>query len=77
MGVNGLSATTLSGYEPGTALGFDQLVLDLLGRGDLPRSFLHDGYWVDIGRPEEYERANAEFAELRSVLLPAGVPGNG
>ena len=33
-----------------------------------------DGYWLDIGRPEDYDRANAEFAELRERLLPGTAP---
>jgi NDP-sugar pyrophosphorylase family protein len=74
MGVYGLSRSTLSSYTAGVPLGFDRLVLDLLGREPAPRAFRHSGYWVDIGRPEEYERANVEFAERRAALLP-GVEG--
>ena len=49
---------------------FDRLVLDLLAAGRNPASYAFDGYWLDIGRPEDYDRANSEFARLRSVLLP-------
>lgn len=72
MGVYGLSRTTLAGFERGRPLGFDELVLDLLRRGLAPMSFRHPGYWLDIGRPEDYERANQEFAEMRGRLLPDG-----
>jgi mannose-1-phosphate guanylyltransferase len=41
-----------------------------LAKGRRPASYSFDGYWLDIGRPEDYDRANAEFAGLRSVLLP-------
>jgi NDP-sugar pyrophosphorylase family protein len=27
-----------------------------------------DGYWVDIGRPEDYEAADTEFAALKVRL---------
>ena len=70
MGVYGLSQSTLSGYSAGRAFGFDDLVLDLLRHGRPPRSYPYEGYWLDIGRPEDYERANRDFAELRHVLLP-------
>jgi mannose-1-phosphate guanylyltransferase len=70
MGVYALSRDTLAGYEAGEPLGFDRLVLDLLAAGRNPASYSFDGYWLDIGRPEDYDRANAEFARLRSVLLP-------
>jgi NDP-sugar pyrophosphorylase family protein len=46
-------------------------MLDLLGRGDHPASYDFDGYWLDIGRPEDYDQANREFEELKPILLPA------
>jgi len=70
MGVYGLSRATLAAYPVGEPFGFDQLVLDLLRRGLRPRSHRFDGYWLDIGRPEDYDRANADFGELRARLLP-------
>jgi NDP-sugar pyrophosphorylase family protein len=71
MGVYGMSQSTIEPYTPGQPIGFDELVLDLLGRGRHPRTWPHSGYWLDIGRPEDYERANVEWAEMRPVLLPA------
>jgi NDP-sugar pyrophosphorylase family protein len=71
MGVYAVSRSALADYPGGEPLGFDRLVLDLLSRGRNPVSYPFDGYWLDIGRPEDYDRANAEFAQLRSVLLPA------
>jgi NDP-sugar pyrophosphorylase family protein len=70
MGVYAVSRSALAGYPVGEPLGFDRLVLDLLAAGRNPASYSFDGYWLDIGRPEDYDRANAEFAQLRSVLLP-------
>jgi NDP-sugar pyrophosphorylase family protein len=70
MGIYGLSRATLAGYPSGRPLGFDELVLDLLAAGRRPRSYPFDGFWLDIGRPEDYERANRDFGDLRSTLLP-------
>jgi NDP-sugar pyrophosphorylase family protein len=70
MGVYALARATLSRYPRGTPLGFDELMLDLLARGELPASYDYDGYWLDIGRPEDYDRANAEWPEMRRTLLP-------
>jgi NDP-mannose synthase len=70
MGVYALSRTTLASYVAGRPLGFDQLVLDLLAAGRQPASYPFDGYWLDIGRPDDYDQANAEFGELRARLLP-------
>ena len=69
MGVYGLSRATLTSYPPG-AFGFDTLMRDLVGRNPRPAMYPFTGYWVDIGRPEDYDRANEEFEELRGTLLP-------
>ncbi|MBU8859917.1 MULTISPECIES: sugar phosphate nucleotidyltransferase [unclassified Micromonospora] len=74
MGVYGLSRSTIAHYPAGQPFGFDQLVLDLLGRGEPPAGYEFDGYWLDIGRPEDYDEANRCFPELRDLLLPAGAP---
>ncbi|MGW1465765.1 nucleotidyltransferase family protein [Streptomyces sp. NPDC002308] len=69
MGVYGLSRSTLDTYTAGLPLGFDELVLDLLKAGNLPHAYEFDGYWLDIGRPDDYDRANAEFTTRKSLLL--------
>lgn len=69
MGVYGLSRETLTGYTPGLPLGFDELVLDLLAAEKPPHAYEFDGYWLDIGRPDDYDRANAEFTTHRGLLL--------
>jgi NDP-sugar pyrophosphorylase family protein len=70
MGVYGMSRKTLASYPRNVPFGFDDLVLDLLARGQRPRAFEFDGYWLDIGRPEDYDEANRSFEEHRSILLP-------
>jgi NDP-sugar pyrophosphorylase family protein len=69
MGVYGLSRTTLETYPPHMPFGFDDLVLDLLARGIHPAQYPFDGYWLDIGRPDDYDRANAEFDSIKGTLL--------
>ncbi|MFC8989602.1 NDP-sugar synthase [Streptomyces sp. NPDC057115] len=71
MGVYAVSGRTLARYPKNTPLGFDQLVLDLLARDEKPMVYDFDGYWMDIGSPEDYERANLAFPGMRSTLLPA------
>jgi len=70
MGVYGMSRQTLEPYPEGLAFGFDQLVLDLLDQQRPPATFDFDGYWLDIGRPDDYDEANRSFASLRPLLLP-------
>ena len=71
MGVYGMSRKTIERYPPGLAFGFDHLVLDLLERGHYPASYSFDGFWLDIGRPDDYDEANRNFDQLRRILLPA------
>lgn len=70
MGVYVVSAGTFDPYPRDEPLGFDELVLDLLSRGQPPRVHPFDGYWLDIGRPDDYERANEEWPTMRDRLLP-------
>ncbi len=70
MGIYALNKSALSGYPAGEALGFDELVLDLLGTPTPPGVFHFDGYWLDIGRPSDYDEANESWPELRTRLLP-------
>ena len=70
MGVYAVSTAALTSYEAGAALGFDELVIDLLRTGPSPRAHPFDGYWLDIGRPDDYDSANEEWDELRHRLLP-------
>jgi NDP-sugar pyrophosphorylase family protein len=70
MGVYGMSRKTLAPYPPGLSFGFDQLVLDLLDRGEYPATYPFGGFWLDIGRPEDYDEANRTFERLKPILLP-------
>jgi NDP-sugar pyrophosphorylase family protein len=69
MGVYGITRSTLDGFAAGEPLGFDDLVLHLLETGARVDAFPFDGYWLDIGRPEDYDQANTDYPRLRQVLL--------
>jgi NDP-sugar pyrophosphorylase family protein len=74
MGVYAVSRSTLARYPRDVPFGFDDLVLDLLARQERPRAYHFNGYWLDIGRPDDYDEANRTFEELRPILLPPAVP---
>jgi NDP-mannose synthase len=76
-GIYAVSRETLRRYEPGTPLGFDELVLDLIERREFPRAVPFDGLWLDVGVTDEYQRANADWGELGPRLLPARPAGSG
>lgn len=56
--------------EPGQRLDFPDLIHRLLDAGRPVQSYAFDGYWLDIGRPDDYEQAVEEFARLRGQFLP-------
>lgn len=44
--------------------GLDNLVLDML-KDKIPiNTYPHSGYWLDIGRPDDYEKANQDAEKL-------------
>ena len=71
MGVYAFSKDTLRQYPPGIQLGFDELMRDLIERASPPAAYPFDGYWLDIGRPDDYDQANQDFSVLKDELLPS------
>jgi NDP-sugar pyrophosphorylase family protein len=68
MGVYGLSRRILDWIPRDQAFGFDQLVLKLLADVEPVEVRVHTGYWLDIGRPDDYQRAVDEWPTLRASL---------
>lgn len=64
-------------YIPGgVPFGFDDLMFCMLGRGLPVRTFLHSGLWLDIGRVEDFHKAQAlawDDASPRYDTVPADV----
>jgi NDP-sugar pyrophosphorylase family protein len=50
-------------YIPEGYFDFPDLVLALIGAGARVGAFMYDGYWLDIGRHDDYERAVADWTE--------------
>ena len=48
--------------------GFDTLMIDGLAQGRPITIRPFHGYWLDIGRPEDYEDADRNFDELAGRL---------
>ncbi len=64
MGIYILNRRCLDYVTPGRPFGFDQLVLAMLSAGEKVQAWPHEGRWLDLGRPEDYERANQEVQDL-------------
>jgi len=57
MGVYVYEPRVLDYIEPGKYLDFPDLVKTLLRAGERVGTYRHDGFWLDIGRPDDYARA--------------------
>jgi NDP-sugar pyrophosphorylase family protein len=71
MGVYMVNREVLADVPKGTAYGFDDLMRDLIARGVTVQVSPHQGYWLDIGRPDDYSRAIEDFESGRQQLLLA------
>jgi NDP-sugar pyrophosphorylase family protein len=69
MGVYMLNAAVIDLIPVQQCYGFDNLMLDLLKRGKQPAVKPYDGYWLDIGRPDDYARAIDEFETMKPRFL--------
>ena len=50
--------------------GFDNLMTDLIKKKEKVAVRFFDGYWLDIGRPDDYALAIESFEELKGKFLP-------
>jgi NDP-sugar pyrophosphorylase family protein len=57
MGVYCMEPKILEYVPAGVPFGFDDLVLCMLGRGARVCTFRHDGMWLDVGRVEDFQKA--------------------
>lgn len=70
MGVYVAEPEVLDYVDPGSYLDVPDLIARLLGDGRRVGSFLYDGYWLDIGRHDDYEKAILEYDNVKQLLLP-------
>tara|TARA_Y100001968_G_scaffold23931_1_gene18773 strand:+ start:613 stop:1320 length:708 start_codon:yes stop_codon:yes gene_type:complete len=54
---------------PKSFYGFDSLMLDLLKKNAKINIKKFSGYWLDIGRPDDYEKAIEDFDSMRDKFL--------
>jgi NDP-sugar pyrophosphorylase family protein len=70
MGVYAVNRSVLEFIPPDRKYGVDDLMNNLLQRGEPIRVDPYGGYWLDIGRPDDYMRAIDEFEQRKRDLLP-------
>ena len=51
-------------------LDFPDLIKILIASGEKVVAYEFDGYWEDLGRPDDYARASKDFENMREQFLP-------
>lgn len=63
-GIYVFNPEVLEYVRPNEYLDFPDLIKLLISDGNSIKGYVYDGYWLDIGRPDDYQRANAEFDKI-------------
>ena len=70
MGIYIFSNKILDYIPEGKPFGFDNLMYILTEKKEAVYSFPHKGYWLDIGRPDDYTRSIEEFDRYKDRFIP-------
>ncbi len=68
MGVYAFNESILEYIPSHEYLDIPDLMKRLLSEGEKVNGFIHDGYWLDIGRPDDYIKANEDIQEIYREL---------
>jgi len=70
MGIYMCKREILAHIPSDIAFGFDKLMLDLLSKQIRVLIHRHCGYWLDIGRPDDYMKAIDDLELLKEKIMP-------
>lgn len=68
MGIYCMNRKVIDALPRGEKYGFDNLMIDGLAEKKSINIRPFDGYWLDIGRPDDYQYADEHFTELADKL---------
>jgi len=68
MGVYVFNRSILDIVPQGRPFGFDDLMRRMLAEGRAVHTYPYDGYWLDIGRIEDYHRALEDLPTITKLL---------
>ena len=69
MGVYVFEPRVLKYIRPNEYLDFPDLIQNLISNGETVKGYVYDGDWLDIGRADDYERANREIEGIYDKLF--------
>ncbi len=69
MGIYVFDRRALSYIPKGDRMDLPELVIRLLKAGEKVSAYKYEGFWLDIGREEDFKRALVEFERRKDVLL--------
>ncbi len=70
MGINMMSRDILQYIPKDTFFGFDHLMYTLLEQAQQVLIHKYQGYWLDIGRPDDYMKAIDDLELLKEKIMP-------
>jgi NDP-sugar pyrophosphorylase family protein len=65
MGIYVFNRSILEYVPDNKPFGFDQLMFTLLDKQIPIQTYPYSGYWLDIGRPDDYQKANEDFERFK------------
>ena len=74
MGVYVFQPRAVSFIPPDEYFDFPTLILKLIAAGEYVNVYRYAGYWMDLGRPDDYEQAILDFEQMKSQFLPEPSP---
>jgi NDP-sugar pyrophosphorylase family protein len=71
MGIYALDPSVIAVVPRGVKYDFPDLVRQLLANGERVQAYVHTGYWLDIGRHQDYDTAS-RYVEEHPEVFPSG-----
>lgn len=69
MGIYVFEPRVLEYIPIGEYLDFPDLILKLIDNGEIVNGYPFNGYWMDLGRPDDYIQANNDFQKMKQQFL--------
>jgi NDP-sugar pyrophosphorylase family protein len=69
MGIYVFEKRVLNYIQPNVYLDFPDLVCKLISAGENIYGYQYDGYWQDLGNPDDYQQAQQDFTSMQSQFM--------